>query len=160
VRDFMILTIFGDGGSVDWHSLRGRLNSQQTLRNGITDLISVSEQHRIGENGFSLHAAYKIWKKIIDYEDDEHVLDLILDFASIHDYEFFLSLDGFDIIGVEEFLVGSSHSVPIDAAVSLLRNVTAKAAVGRLKALSKSMGRLYPIDFTGSPALTEKRVSL
>lgn len=136
LRDFIFYARFYSRDLGFFDEIKRKVFKEKKLLEGLDDYLERTEGKEPGSLEYSVYDAMKDWADCIGYLQNADLLSECLDIANQRDVTFAVSFDGFDILKTEDFLIKDHSCVPIDALVSVLRSITARAAIGELKNLS------------------------
>lgn len=157
VRDFFIYARFGASDNEILTRLADALGKFPELRKNIYSFISETEGDALERDDYTLRDAHRQWSDTIGYLGEIKLADAVLSFVRDLDTRFVISLDGFDIVETQDFLIGEYPCLPVDAAVALVTTIAAKAALGEYRFLS--MGCHYTI-YLRDTTYTRLRIAL
>lgn len=136
LRDYIYYARFYLNNDDFFDKLKKIVIGDNNLLEMINNYLIKTENKVPGKNSYTIADATRDWSSTIGYLEDKLKVSECLDLIRATEISFIVSFDGFDVLKTEDFLIKDHTSVPIDALVSLIRSITAKAAIGELKNLS------------------------
>lgn len=129
LRDLLIYLFFSGNHTCD--SIISCLSGIESLatKNKLLTLGEVAENLDFENDSCSLLEIHEAWENHVGYINDSQLNDQLLDALNAEfGASYFISLDGFDIVNVEDFLLVDDQPSPIDITVKILKSILGKIA--------------------------------